>query len=213
VSLEHILQAIAISGEADVAEIEARTCAEVKEILANAHQEAVRVKAKAFNKAVAPAAHERSRILHQAKLEALKATGGLRETLVDAALEGARNYLASFRAEADYREVLFRLTQEALAATRVSSGENMTICLEIDPRDRAMLEDILDEMKLNVLVLEVLESWGGLVTRSEDGRVVVINTLEARLERIIPDLRRHLPGLFEDQECQTLTTAMPAYTP
>jgi vacuolar-type H+-ATPase subunit E/Vma4 len=212
VSLEAILQAITDSGEAQVSQIEAQTRAKVEEILAGARQEAARVKEKAFNNAVAPAARERSRILHLAKLEVLHAIGGLRETLVDTALEGAGSRLSGIRAQAAYRAVLLSLTKEALAEIKLSSGERQAAYLEIDPRDRPIMDAILAELGLDLQVKESIDCWGGLVASSEDGRVVVINTLEARLKRATPYLRRYPLGLFEDKECQTLTSAMPAYT-
>jgi len=212
VSLEAILQAIIVSGEAQVSQIEEQTRAQVAEILAGANHEAARAKAKAFNNTVAPAARERSRILHLAKLEVLHAISGLRETLVDTALEGASSRLSGIRAQAAYRDVLLRLTQESLTEIKSSFGESQAACLEIDPRDRPVMDAILAEIGLNLQVKESLDCWGGLVASSEDGRVVVINTLESRLKRATPNLRRYAPGLFEDKECQTLTTAMPVYT-
>jgi vacuolar-type H+-ATPase subunit E/Vma4 len=212
VSLEAILQAITAAGEAQVSQTEAHIQAQVEEILANARQEAARVKAKAFDNAVNPAARERSRILHLAKLEVLHATGGLRETLVDTALQVAGSRLSGMRAQAAYREVLLCLTREALAEIKFSSGESQAACLEIDPRDRPLMAAILAELGLDLQIKECLDCWGGLVASSADGRVVVINTLEARLKRATPYLRRYSLGLFEDEECQTLTTAMPAYT-
>ena len=211
-SLEAILQAIAASGEAQESQIEEQTRVQVDEILAGARQEAMKVKTRAYNNAVAPAARERSKILHLAKLEVLHAIGGLRETLVDTALEGAGSRLSGIRAQATYREVLLSLTQEALAEIRLSSGESKTAFLEIDPRDRFIVDSILAEIGLDLQVKESLDCWGGLVASSEDGRVVVINTLEARLKRATPYLRRYPLGLFEDKAWQTLTTAMPAYT-
>jgi vacuolar-type H+-ATPase subunit E/Vma4 len=212
VSLEAILQAITASGETQESQIEEQTRVQVEEILAGARQEAAGVKAKAFNNAVAPAARERSRILHLAKLEVLHAIGGLRETLVDTALEGASSRLSGIRAQVVYPEALLRLTQEALAEIKLSYGESKAACLEIDPRDRSIVDAILAEIGQDLQVKESLVCWGGLVASSEDGRVVVINTLEARLKRATPYLRRFPPGLFEDKECQILTTVMPAYT-
>lgn len=211
-SLEAILQAITASGEAQVSQIEEQTRAQVEETLAGARQEAAKAKAKSFNNAVAPAVRERSRILHLAKLEVLHAIGGLRETLVDTALEGASSRLSCLRAQAAYRDVLLRLIREALAEIRFSSGEGKAACLEIDSRDRPLMDSILAEIGLDLQIKESLVCWGGLVASSEDGRVVAINTLEARLKRATPYFRRYPPGLFEDKECQTLTTATPAYT-
>ncbi len=140
-SLEAILQAITTAGEEQGSQTEEQTRAQVEEILAGARQEAARVKTKAFENAVEPAARERSRILHLAKLEVLHATGGLRETLVDTALEGAGGRLSGIRTQAAYRQVLYYLTSEALAEIKLSSVESQAACLEIDPRDRSIMGD------------------------------------------------------------------------
>jgi vacuolar-type H+-ATPase subunit E/Vma4 len=44
-----------------------------------------------------------------------------------------------------------------------------------------------------------MDCWGGVVAKSEDGCIVIINTLEARLERATPYLRRYLAALFESE--------------
>ena len=209
-SLEAILQAIHAAGDAQVSQVENHAQAQVDTILASARQEAAKVKAKAFKNAVAPAAKERSRLLHQAKLEALHITGDLREALVDAALEEARRRLASLRAQAAYRDVLSRLVEEAVTEISRLLWREKRRLLANRPADRAVLDDILVELQLDLPVQEDMDCWGGLVARSEDGRVVMINTLEARLERATPSLRRSLSGLFEAEECQILTTVMPA---
>ena len=109
--------------------------------------------------------------------------------------------------------MLSRLVQEALAEIRVSCGESSVACLQIDARDRAALDDILVGLQLDLPVQVDVDCWGGVVARSEDGRVVMINTLEARLERATPSLRRSLSALFEAEECQILTTVTPACAP
>ena len=212
-SLDAILRAITASGDAQVRQIEERACTQVDEILSNARLEAARIREQTFNAAVAPAARERSRIIHRARLEALQTTGNLRETLVDTALKQVRERLACVCAEAAYADVLRRLAQETLAELGISPEDGGSACLEIDPRDRALMESILVEMKLHLPVRDNLDCWGGLVARSEDGRVEVINTLEARLERATPYLRRYLAALFEAKECQISTTVTPAYVP
>jgi vacuolar-type H+-ATPase subunit E/Vma4 len=52
-------------------------------------------------------------------------------------------------------------------------------------------------MGLELLVSYELNCQGGLVARSADSRVVAINTLDSRLERAIPYLRRVVTTLFE----------------
>lgn len=212
-SLEAILEAIHDTGDAQVGEIEARTRTQVYEILANARVEAEDIEEEAYNNAVAPAAKERARIIHRARLEAIRLVGEAREALVDMTLERARGALAGLRTDRQYPEVLCRLLEEALAELRSSLEHEAKIHVEADRRDRAILESLLKHLDVDLEVSYTQECWGGLVARSEDGRVVVDNLLETRLERAIPFLRQYLAAWFEDQQWQISTTETHAYAP
>jgi vacuolar-type H+-ATPase subunit E/Vma4 len=212
-SLEAILEAIRDAGDAQVGEIEARTHTQVYEILANARVETEEVEEDAYNTAIAPAAKERARIIHRARLEAIRVVGEAREALVDMTLERTRGVLAGLRTDRQYPEVLCRLLEEALAELRSSLEHQAIIHLEADRRDRALLESLLKHLDVDIEVSYIKECWGGLVARSEDGRVVVDNLLETRLERAIPFLRQYLAAWYEDKQWQISTTETPAYAP
>jgi vacuolar-type H+-ATPase subunit E/Vma4 len=204
--LHAILEAIRSSGDASVAEIESRAYVQARQILANARLETDRLKEQACATALEPAFHERARLIHRARLEAMQITGGARKELVDAAIEQARGRLAGFRSDASYPQVLHQLLLEALSELNGSeqgmseARSEGTIGLEADPDDRVLLERILQTLDLSLAVSYPLHCWGGLVAKSEGGRIVVINTLEARLERAIPYLRRYLAAFFEDED-------------
>lgn len=200
-SLQAILDRIQADGEAQVQEIELETRAQVGEILAAARMEAHQIEADARAAATAPASRERARILHHARLEALQVVGNVREDLVDSTLAQTRQRLAAIRSTAYYMEVLEKLTREALAEL-TTPGRKSKVWLLADPRDEKLLEPILAELDLDLLVSYELNSWGGLVAKSEDGRVVAINTLETRLERAASFLRGYLAALFEEGENQ-----------
>jgi vacuolar-type H+-ATPase subunit E/Vma4 len=203
VSLHAILQTIRDSGEVKVREIEARAYAQAREITTNARMEAESIRERACAESVEPAIRERARLIQRARMEALQIVGEARETLVDAALEQCRGRLAGIRAESIYPQVFRRLIQETLTELERSQIERQpakTACLEADPRDQKVLERLLSEMDLHLATSYDLDYWGGLIAKSEDGRVAVINTLEARLERATPFLRRYLAALFEDQQ-------------
>lgn len=214
-SLAAILEAIRAAGQAQIAEIEEQAARQTDEILVKSRQEAEQIYKAAYLSALEPAAKERARILHQARLEALRLTGEARESLVDTALEQTRCRLGNTRGEPVYPVVLRRLLQEALSELN-EQRENHSLSfphLEADPRDQELLESILDEMGFDIPVRYDFNSWGGVVAKSEDERVVVINTLEARLERAIPYLRRYLAAIFEDETCRVLNTETHAYAP
>jgi V/A-type H+/Na+-transporting ATPase subunit E len=214
-SLAAILEAICASGQAEISEIEGEAERQAAEILRKGRQEAQQRYESAYQAALEPAARERARILHQARLEALRLTGEIREALTDSALEQTRGHLARLRTDPAYPQVLKQLTQQALSELSGSeTSHTLTFPrLEADPRDEALLESILDEIGLDLPVSYNLHCWGGIVAKSEDERVVVINTLEARLERATPYLRRYLAASFEEDSCQVLNTETHAYAP
>lgn len=197
-SLQAILEKIHSAGDAQVQEIERERQAQVGEILARARMEAQQIEDDSCAEASAPAARERARILHHARLEALRLVGNVREELVDAALTRTREHLATIREDSTYPDVLRRLTWEAMNELTAPGREEKAV-LVADPRDRAILEDILAGMDPDLRVSYELKSWGGLIAKSEDGQVVAINTLETRLERATILLRGYLAALFEEE--------------
>jgi len=197
-SLQAILEQILATGDAQVQEIERETQSQEDGILAHARMEADQIEEDARAVSSAPAARERARIIHHARLEALRLIGTVREELVDSTLAQTREQLATIRTNPIYADVLQQLTREALnELTTPSRGEKAV--LVADPRDQPILEDILADLGLDLRVNYNLTCWGGLIAKSEDGRVVAINTLEARLERAMPFLRSYLAALFEEE--------------
>jgi len=198
-TLSAILEAIRAAGDSQVSKIEKQAYTQRNEILVNTRLEAKQVDADAHAKAVAPAFKERARIIQRARLEALQILGSAREEFVDSALAQIPGQLANIRTDESYPQILQRLIEEALAELKGSLTAPGMIQLEADPRDRAVLESVLHDMGLELSVRYVLVCWGGLYAKSEDGRVIAINTMEARLERATPHLRRYLSALFENE--------------
>jgi vacuolar-type H+-ATPase subunit E/Vma4 len=194
--LQAILEKIRAAGDAQLQEIERNTRSQVSEIMAQARMEAQQIEEDASAHASIPAVAERARILHRARLESLRIVGDVRENLVDTALTHARERLAAIRFDPCYPEVLRTLTKEAL--TELASNRNAQLLA--DPHDERLVTNILNDMKLDLPVSYELNCWGGLVAQSEDGRVVVINTFDARLERAMTFLRHYLAALFEEEQ-------------
>jgi vacuolar-type H+-ATPase subunit E/Vma4 len=217
VSLKAILDAIQSSGQAQVGAIEASTQAQVDEMLTKARTEAHQLHKMASAGVLASASAERARILHQARLEALQIIGDVCETLVEASLCRIRECLADIRMDVIYPSVLRRLTKEALSELGNSVEEIEGARVEADPRDCALLKGILSEMGLQLPLSGDLSCWGGLVVKSADGRVVVVNTLESRLENATPYLRHYLTIQFTntmpEEKCLITTMAMHACGP
>ena len=199
-SLEAILDAIRSSGQAQIDEIEKRADTRVHEILANARLEAQEIREESCAAVAEPAMRERARILHRARQEALRIIGTEREALIDASMDQIRNRLSGMRRDPVYPSVLNKLTREVLAEFAGSEEDAGKAHLKADLRDQRSFEAILPNLGLNPAIHYELECWGGLIAKSEDGRIVVINTLEARLQRAMPYLRSFLSAFFEEDK-------------
>jgi vacuolar-type H+-ATPase subunit E/Vma4 len=197
--LQSILEKIRAVGDAQVKEIERNAQSESNGILAQARMEAEQAEEDACADTSLPAIAERARILHKARLDALHIIGSIREELVNTAIERTRAHLASLRSDSTYRMVLQTLTVEALAQLALSERDGKPQLLA-DPRDKTLMEKILKELNRSIPIRYELNCWGGVTVQSEDGRVVVINTLESRLKQAAPFLRRHLAAFFEEDQ-------------
>ncbi|HKM24591.1 MAG: hypothetical protein GX579_20645 [Chloroflexi bacterium] len=213
-SLQAILEAIRASGNAQLAAVEQETAAEAETLRLQALREAQQVQAEARARALQPAARERARIVRRAQLETLSALGREREALIDAALAEARRRLADIRNNPAYPQLLRRLVQEALDVLVQSLDRAEQAQLEADPRDRELLGQILQEMDLSLKLSFSADCWGGVIARSSNVNIVVFNTVESRLERATPVLRRWLGAHFtagiEEASRPSTTMATPA---
>lgn len=198
-SLQAIVEAIRKAGEVKVLEIERQAHSQAGQILTNARMLAGTISENACADVIAPAAQERARIIHKARTEALHQLGNAREELVDTALDQVRGRLAGIRGDDSYPQVFKTLVYEAISALNMSRDRTPSISLQADSLDREILEAHLRELGLDVAVDYDIECWGGVIARSEDNRVVVINTLESRIEKATPYLRRYLSALFEGE--------------
>ncbi|UCC54794.1 MAG: V-type ATP synthase subunit E [Anaerolineaceae bacterium] len=202
-SLEVILKSIETSGEVELAQLQQETETRMQQILAEAEQKAALRHEMTRQTVVTPVAGERARRLHQARLEALQIVAAARDQLVTSALEQTRHCLMELRREPIYTYVLQGLIEEAVRGLGDEELNSATVIpaippwLEIDARDEALVRVILLDLDLDLAIKPTLNSWGGVSVHSGDGRIIVTNTLESRLERAMPYLRQELATYFE----------------
>ncbi len=213
-SLEAILNAIEASGEQELVQLEQETEARIQQILAEAEQKAAMRQDLARQTAVSPAAGERARRLHQARLEALRIVAMSRDQLVASVVEQTRRRLTKLHDEPIYARVLRELIEEAIRVlgdeeiNSKTAGSSQQPWLEIDARDERLVREILPDLGLDLVIRTTLDCWGGVAVYSGDGRIVVTNTLETRLERATPYLRQELAAFFEALNTPTIQEAV-----
>jgi vacuolar-type H+-ATPase subunit E/Vma4 len=202
-SLSAIITAIQASGDSQVRKIESDFLTQCNEILADAHSQAEQVKAEAYSNAIEPAYRELARSHQRGRLQSLQIIGNARKEFVETAFDQLQERLAMEREQDHYSKILRQLVEEAIQELEKSLSSKEVIRIEADPRDRDVMESIINQMGLHFPVNYVLNCWGGLIAKSEDNRIVVINTLETRLERATSYLQRYLAVVFESDEYKT----------
>lgn len=201
-TIQALLTAIEADGAAQLAELKAAAGAEAEAILAAAQAEATARQQAAYVAALQPVAASRARRLHAARLAALRLNQAAQAERQRRLLDAIRARLATVRDRPDYLAALNSLIAEALnllgpPADAPLPPEQRPI-LVIDPRDEMLVATILADSTLPVTVVTTLQCQGGVVARSADGRIVVDNTLAARLARLEPYLAALLPEPVAD---------------
>jgi V/A-type H+-transporting ATPase subunit E len=200
-SVEAIVTAIEAQGAAALERLQTGNEAQVAAVLAEAGAEAQRKQEAARQLAAAPAAAGRARLLQQARLDALLLFSNAREQRLAGVLAEARTCLARLRERADYPAILQRLAEEALAT--LHQQEVQGVIMHIDPRDQALVYVLLPRLRaslpatVSLTVNPSLHGWGGVIIGSEDGQIMVDNTLESRLEQALPYLRQEVAELLD----------------
>jgi len=138
---------------------------------------------------------ERSRILGMAEVEARNETLAAIEDYVNMTIERAMEKLRSAPALPDYKEAMRKLLLEGLNAI----GSDAKVWTNAEGMH--ILKELVDEISmstgLKVYVSdEPIDCIAGLKVSSLDGKVVFDNTVEGRLGRLRPLLRREIAKIL-----------------
>jgi vacuolar-type H+-ATPase subunit E/Vma4 len=210
-SLDKILQALEAEAAQEISKVERAADAEMARIRAEAQDKAAAARHKHAPALAAPLHAERSRILNQAKREALQTIMGTREEVMRAAVAAAADHLAVLPEDEAYALALEGMTCEAVAAL----GHNPGLLLRVESRDRPIMERIVERLRLQATVEEGATAGdgaagddalgdrcdcpGGVVATTADGRITLDNTLGVRLQRISALYRSAIAAMLFDE--------------
>jgi len=90
----------------------------------------------------------------------------------------AQKKLLLVRSQANYETIFRKLLQETILEL-----EGEEILLHIDKRDENLCKRLLPELKLNHEIVTDITCAGGLNASTRDGKFIIFNTIESRLER------------------------------
>jgi vacuolar-type H+-ATPase subunit E/Vma4 len=200
-ALADILAAMEAQVDAEIQQVEQQTATTIVAIRAATDNQVGTIRERHHRDIMAQLQHERAWRLNRARLAARRTASRAREQLFTDALAGARTLLASVRASRDYATLLRALAKEALAQLDTEA------LLRADPRDEALLRAWFPQVQITA----DLDTWGGVQARTLDGRIVVMNTLEARLEQAQDMLRTIVWPLLEDRADSWVTMTTPTH--
>lgn len=187
-ALDDLLSAMRAEAEAEIARAEHESRRQTAEILADAEREAGELVQERLSRAQAELDAERVRRRALAQLAADRERATAREELFAELMDELRRRLAGVRAEDGYRRLLADLLREGRAAL----PEARRLC--VDPRDEALIRELVGESSPGLEVRPELTTSGGLDLETDDGRRVR-NTVEARLQAAEPQLRMRFAGV------------------
>ncbi len=194
-ALKDILQVIDADADREVAAIRsaAEDAAAVR--LQQAETEAAAVRQRILADAQIAAEQQAARLLHRARLETLRHRVEVQETAFRMAVGRAREILESARERSDYDALLGALLDEAL------SDFDGPVTIVVHPDDAAVVRSKLAQKNGSEYMVETsAEVSMGVVVRSQDGRIMIENSLHSRLDRALPDLRAQLADLLSDAD-------------
>ncbi|HWP78988.1 MAG TPA: V-type ATP synthase subunit E family protein [Candidatus Nitrosotenuis sp.] len=91
----------------------------------------------------------------------------------------------------NYTELISSLLQESIDAIGTSD-----IVIQTNSKDKPVVESLLSKFKGATLSSELIDCLGGIKVKSKDGTMTFDNTIDARLERLKPLIRKDIASKF-----------------
>ena len=120
----------------------------------------------------------RTRKVHSARVASSRAIADVRHGVFERLFDEATGRLAEMRPSPGYPDLLEALIADA------ATGICDACTIHVDPADLAIAEDVARKMGGGVSAVADIQTIGGAVVSSADGRVARDNTFEARLGQL-----------------------------
>ena len=113
------------------------------------------------------------------------------EQAIDKAFENALEKINSTNRSGDYSKLISSLIEEA---TKTLGSSDVTIFT--NSKDKEAVQSVLSNFSGAELSSETIDCLGGIKVRSKDGSMTFDNTIDARLERLKPLIRKEIATKF-----------------
>jgi len=120
------------------------------------------------------------------------------ETSVNEAFENAKAKLATSDKQQNYRDLLTKMLEGS-----VSAIESENVIVECNKNDnnivKESIKNLRDKRSRVALSEQPINVIGGIRVKSVDGSVTYDNTLDSRIERLKPLIRKHIVQMFRGE--------------
>ncbi len=181
-------------------EIEKQTAQHVKDIKDSYTKEARAIRSALEKEGQIRLQRESALIEQQAEMQYLQNVADARQQLIQESLDAVKVQLQQVRQSPEkYKPLLFSLIDEAIQDLIPSLGEDKTVVLSLDPRDKDLIKDYFWDKDIPCQFEFNLDCWGGCNASSTDAMVCVYNTLDQRFQRALPILQQKLSRFFNEK--------------
>lgn len=188
-NIDKITKKISEKSDAEADEILKEARVRADEIISEAQKKASEIKMEIVEKGERDSERERQRIIANAKLQSRKARLEAQEDVIREAFERAENELKKITQSNKYPSVLASLIKEAQGAVE-GDVEVLVRKDDLGILTKEYLNKLSEDTKSLVeLSQDYIDTVGGAIVRSKNGKVEVNNTIEMRRERMRGELR------------------------
>ena len=186
--VEQLIEAVEASAQEKIRELRERATKEAAEIKQEVESTGETIKSRLLEAAKKTVEMERFKSLANSREETKMQLIRVKDEMYKKAFFEAQKLLSSARGNARYENIFRNMLKEV-----VLELEGEEIQLHIDKRDEKLCRTLLPELNSNCEIITDLTCSGGLDASTKDGRFIVFNTIESRLEKAKGVLR---PEIF-----------------
>ena len=186
-SIEQLIESVEVSAGERITELKENAYRQSVEIRKGAEGKDEAIKKKHLDAVKKTAEAERNKLIAKIKEETRMQFTRAKDDVYKKAFSEAQRILSSARSHADYENNFRKMLQEV-----VLELEGEEIQMHIDKKDENLCKKLLSELKLNCEVVTNITCAGGLNANTKDGRFIVFNTIESRIEKVKALLKSEL---------------------
>jgi V/A-type H+-transporting ATPase subunit E len=175
---EQLIESVEMCAEDKIRAIKEKATSDAGEIKAEAKKKDEMIKKRYLDAVRKTVESERSKSLGKVHEETRMQLTRARDDVFQHAFTEAQKILQSVRGQANYENIFKTLLKEAVAEL-----EGEEILLHIDKKDENLCKKVLSELKLNCGIVTDITCAGGLNASTKDGKFIIFNTVDSRIER------------------------------